>query len=174
VDLAPGRSRRERHQPPPCSQQVWSSVWASRRNDFTPVPRSRSRALVSRRIVPGSRAPVKGMNPTRHTKRAANSSSARRVTRSIAPGPSRRVVIGNNSRPPRLSASSQDCNGWVAPALAKITSAGSNEVPAPSALMTVTFGQGASAVRAVSANVASISIAVTLPVEPTSSAAIPV
>src|SRR5438067_1847123 len=40
----------------------------------------------------------------------------------------RGVVIGNRSRPPGLSAFSQDGSGWVAPALTMMTSTGSNAV----------------------------------------------
>ena len=110
------------------------------------------------------------MNPARQRKRAVNPFSARRFTNSIAPGPFRNVVIGNKSRPPGLSASSHEDNGWVAPALATIASTGSNEVRAPSAWITLTWGQSASAARAFWASVASISTAVTCPSEPTSSA----
>lgn len=53
----PSDSRRERHHPSPCNQQVSSSVWLSRRSDFTVAPRSRAKAAVSRRLMAGSRAP---------------------------------------------------------------------------------------------------------------------
>ena len=124
---------RERHQLSPCNQQVSSSLWLSRRSDFTEAPRSRRKAAASRWLVAGSRAPWKSMNPARHRNRAANPSPVPRVTNSIAPGPSRDVVIGNKSRPLALSASSQEDSGCVAPALATIASTGSNGVLAPSA-----------------------------------------
>src|SRR5262249_30318790 len=46
------------------------------------------------------------------------------------------------SRPPGLSASSQDERGCVAPALAMMTSAASNIARAPSTLLTVTWPVG--------------------------------
>jgi hypothetical protein len=170
----PSPSQRERHQPAPCNQQDSSSLWLSRRSDFTAASRSRRKAAASLWPVAGSRAPWKSMNPARHRNRAANPSSGPRVTNSIAPGPSRDVVIRNKSRPPGLSASSHKGSGWVAPAFATIASTGSNEVPAPSAWITLTCGQSASAARASCASAASISTAVTCSAQPTNSAMIAV
>ena len=62
----------------------------------------------------------------------------------------------------------------LAPALATIRSTGWRGMVAPSALLTVICGHGVRATRALSAKPSSISIAVTFPVGPTSSAIIAV